>query len=106
MIIRGTTPTESFTIPQEYPVDLANCTQIWATITDSSGKDYVFEKDRMTVDADAGTIAFDLTQEDTLKFAVGAAKVQLRFLYNNGKAFASYPMRTRVLNVRKDGKIE
>lgn len=103
MIIRGTTPTEVFAVNNPEVIDLSRCTQIWATITDKSGTDYTWDIERLVVDGD--NISFELTQEETLAFKVGAARVQFRFLYDNGKAFASKPVPLRIEDVRKDGVI-
>lgn len=102
-MIRGTTPTEVFTVNNPEAIDLAQCSQIWATITDNSGKDYTWDSERLVVDGN--TISLELTQEETLRFKVGAARAQLRFLYSDGTAFASRPCPLRIEDVRKDGVI-
>ncbi len=102
-MIRGTTPTEVFTVNNPEVIDLSQCSQIWATITDNSGKDYTWDLERLVVNGDE--ISLELTQTETLAFKVGAARAQLRFLYNDGTAFASKPVPLRIEDVRKDGVI-
>ena len=102
---RGTTHTETYTITNPQGVDLSNCVQIWVTITDFRGRSYTFDISRLTIDAENNTISLTLTQEETLAFAVGKAKVQLRFLYNDDKAFASIPLPFMIDDVRREGVI-
>ena len=107
MIIRGTTPTETFVLHGADELDLTKCSQIWVTITDSYGIDHKWEKDRLTVDAQERTIDLTLTQEETLSFSVGTARIQLRFLYYDGSAFASKKgVTTEIEDVRKGGVIK
>lgn len=103
---RGTTPTEVYTI--ENPgtsVDLSYCTQVWATITDRSGRDFTWDINRLVIDTANNKVELTLTQEETLAFAVGTARAQLRFLEDDGTAFASKPVSFQIDDVRKGGVI-
>lgn len=103
---RGTTPTEVYTITNpEQTVDLSYCTQVWVTITDRAGHDFTFDIDRLVLDTANNKVELTLTQEETLAFAVGTARAQLRFLEDDGTAFASKPVSFPIDDVRKGGVI-
>lgn len=104
-MIRGTTPTEIYTITNPQVVDLNNCVQIWVTISDYRGHHYTFDISRLTIDASDNAISLTLTQEETLALAVGKATVQIRFLYNDDSVFATKPLTFMVEDVRREGVI-
>lgn len=104
-MIRGTTPTETYTIKGASNLDLTRCAQIWATITDKRGNDYTWGRDRLVVDNENKTISLTLTQEETLDFVAGEASVQIRFLYDGGEAFATKPLKFAIENARREGVI-
>lgn len=104
-MIRGTTPTETYTLENPGVVDLDQCVEIWVTFHDHVGHDFTWDIDRLTLDEENHEITLTLTQEETLALAVGKCQVQIRFLYNTGAAFATEPAYFEVENVRKDGVI-
>ena len=103
-MIRGTTPTEVYTIG-ESSLDLSQCTQIWVTIVDYSCKEFTWDIDRLTVDSANNTISLTLTQLETLEFTPGGAYAQSRFLYSDGSAFASKRVSFAIEDVKKGGVI-
>ena len=105
-MIRGTTPTETYTLQGADDLDLTRCVQIWVTITDSWGIDFTWDKTRLVIDPQERTIELTLTQEETLAFAVGTARAQIRFLYDDGSAFASKRLIFEIEDVRRGGVIE
>ena len=109
-MVRGTTPREVYIIDPSYGIDLSDCSQIWVTITDSTRRDHTWDLTRVEVDAENSILILNLTQQETLAFAVGTATVQIRFLTSAGKAFASDPddpaAKFEIKNVRRDGVIE
>lgn len=104
-MIRGTTPTEVYKIDNT-DVDLSECSQIWVTIVDWSTKEYTWDISRLTIDAEEHSISLTLTQAETLAFTPGQAYAQLRFLYNDGSAFASKRIGFNIEDVKKGGVIE
>ena len=65
------------------------------------------ENDRLTVDVDDGisTIAFSLTQEETLAFAPGKAEIQVRAI-KDGTASATEIAKVNVGNILLEGVID
>ncbi|MBQ7655148.1 MAG: hypothetical protein IJS41_01425 [Clostridia bacterium] len=85
-IVQGTTPTITFTVTG---YDLTDKTVeiylVWR------GGKLTLDNDRLGIDYDDGatTIAFQLTQAETLKMPVGAAKAQMRFIGADGQTCAT-----------------
>lgn len=101
---RGTTPVHTYTVP--YRAD--SIQRVY--ITYSQNGEPVVEKtiDDVTIspiDDSTCNVVAHLTQNDTLKFSVGEANVQLRILDTNGEAYASAEMRMRIDDILKDGVI-
>lgn len=85
-MIRGTTPNYILTI-EGY--DLTDKT-VYVTISQSYKKLTKTNKDLSIVYADgASTIAFSLSQHDTLSLQEGTAQVQVRFIDSDGIASAT-----------------
>jgi hypothetical protein len=98
---RGTTPTNTFSLPDEISVDDFNV----IFLTYSQYGRIVFEvgMDRMSI---AGhTIQIVLTQAETLQFVPGAVQIQMRGRMKDGRAIASNVITTTAKEVLKDGEI-
>ena len=105
---RGTTPTHTFTLPD----NLKTATISALYITYAQHGTTVLEKTLSDVTINDGVIICALTQADTLKFEVldqhcGCDKVaiQVRMKTSDGAAMASDIMRIPVQDVLKDGEI-
>ena len=105
---RGTTPTHTFTLPD----NLKTATLSALYITYAQGSKTVLEKTLSDVTINGGVIICTLTQAETLKFEVldqhcGCDKVaiQVRMKTSDGTAMASDIMRIPVMDVLKDGEI-
>ena len=105
---RGTTPTHTFTLPD----NLKTATISALYITYAQHGTTVLEKTLSDVTINGGAIICTLTQADTLKFEVldqhcGCDKVaiQVRMKTSDGAAMASDIMRIPVQDVLKDGEI-
>lgn len=107
-MIRGTTPTHTFTLPN----DLKALTISTLYITYAQYGKTVLEKTLEDVKITDGVITCTLTQADTLAFKVvdqycGGDKVdiQVRLKTYDGVVMASDIMRISVQDILKDGEI-
>ena len=83
-MIRGTTPTHTFTLPIE------TSTIKEALVTYAQKENVLFEKSTEDCTMSENKITVVLTQEETFKFdCKSSAQVQLRVLTTEGKAMAS-----------------
>ncbi|MDY4000003.1 MAG: hypothetical protein SOY73_13105 [Blautia sp.] len=98
---RGTTPIHTFTFPTD--VDLESMSVIFISYT-QDGR-VVVEKGKDDLEVVGNQIRIYLTQEDTLKFAPGTVKIQLRSRTYDGRAVASNIISTTVKDILKDGEI-
>lgn len=101
---RGTTPTFVFQLDTP-TLDLTTLTQIWVTIEDGRDEQKTWDISNVTVDNENKTISLYLTQEETLAFATGTARVQIRMLTSNGAAIATDYSTIEIHNVLKKGVI-
>lgn len=78
-MIRGTTPQHTF----EFPFDPADCSEIVITYEQKGIE--ILEKHigDLTIDSEENTVAFRLTQEETLAFGVGYVEVQVKAKVGN-----------------------
>lgn len=96
---RGTTPTLTFTLPEE--IDIA---EMYVTFS-QNGKT-VLEKSKDEVIIDGKIVVINLSQEDTLNFDDRATmKIQIRIRDISGNAMASDFIHARVDGILKDGVI-
>lgn len=98
---RGTTPAITLTVD----VDLTG----WAVYVTLRNKCHslTIENDRLTIEAEGGisTVAFALTQEETLAFSVGSCEVQVRAIHN-GTAIATDIATVDVGRILLEGAID
>lgn len=100
MIVRGTTPYVSFTLPFDVSI-LKN-----AYITFSQNDNVIVEKNLSDCIKNQNVLEVKLTQEDTLKFkALNNVEIQIRGITNEGEAIASEIRRTYIYKIHKDGVI-
>jgi len=100
-MIRGTTPTMTFTLPTTS--DLVKV--LW--ITFSQNYKELFTVEMRDCVLSGNQLEVTLTQEQTLMIKSDAdVEIQIRVLSNGGEAFASDIMTTRFDRILKDGKIE
>ncbi len=98
---RGTTPTLTFTLPEE--IDIA---EIYVTFSQNGKTVLEKNKDEVIMEKKKKTIIINLSQEDTLNFDDKAAmKIQLRIRDASGNAMASDFIQVRVYGILKDGVI-
>ena len=105
---RGTTPTHTFTLPD----NLKTATISTLYITYAQHGTTVLEKTLDDVTNNNGVLTCTLTQADTLKFEVldqhcGCDKVdvQVRLKTSGGAAMASDIMSVPIMDILKDGEI-
>jgi hypothetical protein len=91
-MIRGTTPTHTFTTPLDVEI-ISDLRLSYA----QEGVE-IFNKKKSEVTLDGKTISVRLTQEETLKFdtAKGVAQIQLKVLTEGGDVFSSDVMNVNV----------
>ena len=83
-MIRGTTPTHTFTLP----FDASTFKTI--RVIYSQGSEPTLVKTGDEVKASGNTLTVKLTQDDTLKFSTkSVVKIQIRLLSHDGEALAS-----------------
>lgn len=81
--MRGTTPTHTFRVP----IDLTSAAVL--KVYYKQGYEVLVEKEKPDLDVTPSTITVQLTQEETLRFADGQIKMQIRARMPNGKAVKS-----------------
>lgn len=96
---RGSTPVNTFDVD----IDLTGATvyvsyeQHGKVVIEKTGEDLTITEDK---------IVLQLSQEETLAFAPGEVKIQLRYVFPNGTADASNIISTTAERILKDGVIE
>ena len=101
-IVRGTTPTITFTITR---VAISDITAAYLTIKQDTSV-VVIEKDLSDATTGENSMSWDLTQNDTL--AIDAKKnvsIQIRYKTSAGKAYASKIYQVEGYKILKDGVI-
>ena len=81
--MRGTTPTHTFRVP----IDLTSAAVL--KVYYKQGYEVLVEKEKPDLVVTPSTITVQLTQEETLRFADGQIKMQIRARMPNGKAVKS-----------------
>ena len=98
---RGTTPAITLTV--DYDV---TAWTVYVTLK-NGGNVLTLENDALTMEYanSKTTIAFSLTQEQTLAFSVGTCEVQVRAIHD-GTAIATNIQKLDVARILKDGVID
>lgn len=103
---RGTTP--NLYLELETELDLDSAREIWVTIKSPvSG----FTKDKSEIHITPGEeegvqqLVVSLSQNDTLQLSTGRAKIQVRILMPNGRAYATEIAEVDVDQILRDGVI-
>lgn len=84
MVVRGTTPDITLTVPDT--VDLTAAETVYATI--KQGKT-VLTKTSNEFELQAHAVIIYLSQEESLQFADGEAEVQLNWIFGDGRRNAT-----------------
>lgn len=100
---RGTTPKIKIDVVTK--LKLQDMKQIWVTISNKMHEHTVELEDLLVISEDK-VIYAELSQEDTLQFAAGEIRIQVRMLDNNDRAFASNIVVKQMNEILKDGVIE
>lgn len=100
-MIRGTTPTLTYTLPFEiYAIK-----NIWITFSQNGVEIFTIDKNRCFINGKFVTVM--LSQEETLRLTPNSyVDMQIRILSNDDVALASYTMRDAVNDVQKGGVIQ
>lgn len=101
---RGTTP--NLYLDLETGLDLSQSKEIWVTIKSSLS---VVNKQKSDLRIYPGEgiqqLIVTLTQEDTLALSTGRAKVQVRILMNNNRAYSTEIEEVDINQILRDGVI-
>lgn len=100
---RGTTPTIKLNFFSS-GLELSDIKEIWVTMKSVLHK-RTFVKREFELDDVEKTASLTISQSDTLKFANGDVRIQLRVLLNDGSAFASNIKTLNMGEILKDGEI-
>lgn len=105
---RGTTP--NIVIKVNSDLDLSAMEQIWVTFKNKSAEK-TYDIETIEVDAVNNTLSVVMSQEDTLAFQtcgtlMGKVEVQVRFLDDEGFAYASNISEVNLSRILKEGVIE
>ena len=98
---RGTTPVHTFTLPEGVALD--DFAVLFVTY--AQGGRTVLEKNKDELEAADGGFRLVFSQADTLCFAPGPVKIQLRGRFTDGRAVASDIVSTTAQEVLKEGEI-
>lgn len=101
---QGTTPT--ITVELDEDILVTDLKEIWLYIYDDA---YAIMLDKniedMILDSENNAVLVPLSQEDTLKFVPGNARIELRLLDNNDVAYKSESIKVDIVGAGKDGVI-
>ena len=101
---RGTTPTITYNLTTS--LDLTKITALWVTLKNNEDKiTFTLDDSEVTFNTTEGTIKLELTQQQTLDFKTGVIKTQIRFLMEDGMAYATPIKMLNVNEILKDGVI-
>ena len=98
---RGTTPTHTFTIPEE--LDVSTLSVIYITYSQFGRR--VIEKDIEDIIISDQTLSVTLSQVETLLFRPGEVEIQIRAKTTGGSAYASTIVETTAERILKNGEI-
>lgn len=101
-IARGSTFDFTISLPETY--DISNAKEIW--ITFAQGNKIKIDKSLADVQASGNKISVHLSQEETLSFYSGSAKMQTRILTADDESLVQEPItQIDILDILKDGVI-
>ena len=83
-MVQATTPTFILTLPND--VDLGEAAHVYFTLRQNGA---TIEKSDTDLTIDANEVEVYLTQAETLKLSIGAARLQLNWTYANGSRACS-----------------
>ena len=83
-MVQATTPTFILTLPND--IDLGQAVHVYFTMRQNGS---VIEKSDSDLAIDANEVSVYLSQEETLKLSIGAARLQLNWTYANGSRACS-----------------
>ena len=107
MIIRGTTPTHVFHIP----FSIAHVVEVYITYTQDNRVVVDKRLDDLKIDIHNNTLSLQLTQDNTLgfcfnnKYRDNIVLIEVKLLFDNNIICTSRPIRDKVVNQLRDGKI-
>ena len=85
MVAKGTTPTFTFTFPNDSGVDLTQAAHVYVTFKGEK----TIEKSDADLTIAAKQVEVYLTQEETLTLSHGVVSIQINWTYSNGSRAAS-----------------
>ena len=83
-MVQATTPTFVLTLPQD--IDLGEAAHVYFTLRQNGA---TIEKSDSDLTIDENEVEVYLSQEETLKLSIGAARLQLNWTYANGSRACS-----------------
>lgn len=100
---RGTTPTICLTVMTS--LDLSKIKTVWVTF-----QNLVYERtytgEEVKIVPETKKIYVEMSQEETLSLSSGKLDIQIRFLMDDGRAYATEIATTTVEDVLRDGVID
>lgn len=99
---RGTTPTIVFNV--NFDIDFSLVKQVWATFK-SQTVEITKDLEQVELDNDNKTVSVKLSQTETLQFSNQHVETQLRFLLDDGTAYATNIVKLPMNAVLKGGVI-
>lgn len=97
--VRGTTPTITFRLP--FQTDQISDVEIYF-----AQKSFLFQKDYEDCSFEENRLSVTLSQEETLMLDAGLSlRLQIRVVFTNGAIGATRIVRTSVVGLLKEGKI-
>lgn len=101
-MIRGTTPTLTFTLP----FSLDGVKTCWITFAQNGSERFTVDLSNECCEWEGDQITINMTQEQTLKLKSAiSVSIQLRVLTNRAEALASDVITVPVKDILKDGVI-
>lgn len=79
-MFKGTTPTYTFTLPED--IDLSSAESVYVTFSKTNYETILTKQDD-ELDIGTNTVSVYLTQDETLEFPKGDILIQLNWLYDD-----------------------
>ena len=101
-IARGSTFDFTISLPEEY--DISDAKAVWVTFAQGNQEKFTLDLTSLTIETNK--IKGHLTQDDTLSFYSGSAKMQTRILTSYDESLVQEPVTDiEILDILKDGVI-